>query len=399
MLRQFMIALAAFAVICGCGSPVASPSQAASPSPAPSTSPTLPSERLLVFVKPGAVALVRPDGTVVDMKNTKLDSADIAQYEFDLSDAALIGRYWGADGNPTLPLQFGIYDRMGRLTAIAPSAAKVLSDVNIFLSPIVVAGHDLLATQLIVPETGPWSSAYVKLDLASGEVTRLLTATSIIPDKLPPGATEGPLPGLNMTPLGTTSDGSIARIMVVNAVVNGISISGAAYFEIDLRSLAVTGPHALPNVGASAISADARYAAWTEFRVGDRTGVRDLHVLELATGHETTVLNVPFFNEVGHGGIKFSPDNAYLSLEGYGAGSMGIAVFDLRSSRLVRSVRTIQPDEPNWDVPMWWTDSHTVVFQTNDVPTGTKLGHRLDVVTGILTDYPSELGAPVLMLG
>jgi hypothetical protein len=77
---------------------------------------------------------------------------------------------------------------------------------------------------------------------------------------------------------------------------------------------------------------------------------------------------------------------------------MGIAVFDLRSSRLVQSVRAIQPDEPNWDVPLWWTDSHTVVYQTTDTPPGIKRGHRLDVVTGALTDYPSELGAPVLML-
>jgi hypothetical protein len=325
-----------------------------------------------------------------------MDAADIAQREFDLSDAALIGRYWAADGFARSPLGFSIYDRTGTVTAMSPTAAKVLDDLDIFQSPIVVAGHDLLATQLIGTENGLWASTYVKLDLATGEATRLLTAISIIPDKLPPGAMDGPLPALNMTPLGTTIDGSIARVMVVHAVVNGISVSDAAYFDIDLRSLQVTGPHVLPNVGPIAVSADEHFAAWTEFRVGDRTGVLDLHVLEIATGRQATIPNVPFSNEMGRGGIKFSPDDSYLSVQGYGAKSMGFAVFDLRSSRLVRSVNAIQPDEPNWDVPLWWTDSHTIVYQTT--VSGLASGHRVDIDTGAITNYPAELGAPVLML-
>ena len=399
------VTVAAAAFLSACGSPAVAPNPAAakiSPSPVHSLSPVvspsppIQSSALLVFIKPGAVALVRPDGTMADITKTQMDSADVAQYQFDLSDAALIGHYWGADGNPALPVALSVYDQKGRLTAVAPAAAKVLNEVDIFHSPIIVGGNDLLVIDATVPASGPPTSTYIRLDLASGNVTPLLTATAL-PDVLPSGALGGEPHQVAMTPLGTTLDSSVARVMVVHAIVNGASISGAAYYDIDLRSLQLTGPYALSNVGTVAISADERYAAWTELRVVNGKGTRDLHVLELLTGRQTTISDVPFVNESAHGGIKFSPDDSYLSLEGYGAASMGIAVFELGSSRLVQSIAASQPNGPLANVPLWWTDSHTFVYQTA-APSGIKLGHRLDVVSGAQGDYPSELGAPVLML-
>lgn len=115
------VTMAAVALLSACGSPAVAPGPAAKISPSPvaspssATSPVTQSSSLLVFVKPGAVALVRPDGTVADTTPTKIDSADIARYEFDLSDAALIGHYWGADGYPALPLALSVYDQYGRV--------------------------------------------------------------------------------------------------------------------------------------------------------------------------------------------------------------------------------------------------------------------------------------------
>ena len=404
--NSLAVAVAGMALLSACGSPVAAPNPAAikvspspfaSPSPAISPSPVPLSSPLLVFVKPGAVALVRPDGTVINTTKTRMDSSDIAQDQFDLSNAALIGHYWDAAGNPALPLALSVYDQLGRVTAVPAAAAKVLNDIRIFSSPIIVARHYLLAIHATVPASGSPVSTYLRLDLATGKVTPLLKATSL-PDVLPAGALGGEPHEVDMTPLGTNIDGSVARVMVVHAIVNGASIPGAAYFGIDLRSLKVTGPHALPQVGPVAISADERYAAWSEGRVVGGKGVQDLHVLELVTGRQTTIANVPFSNESAHGGIKFSPDDSYLSLEGYApTSSMGIAVFDLRSNRLVRSLAASGPDEALANVPLWWTDSHTLAYQTTDA-SGVKLGHRLEVVSGARADYPSELGAPVLML-
>jgi len=324
-----------------------------------------------------------------------MDSADIAQYEYDQSDAALIGHYLGADGYPALPLALSIYDRKGGVTTVSPEAAKVLNGVDIFRSPIIVGGRYLLVIDAKVPQTGPPTSTYVEVDLVSGKVTPILIATSL-PAVLPPGGLGMEPHEVDMEPLGTTSDGSVARLMVVHAIVKGVSITGAAYFDIDLGSLEVTGPHALPDVGTVAISADARYAAWSESRVVDHKGVHDLHILELATGHQSTIPNVPFVNESLHGGIKFSPDDSYLSLQGYGAGSMGIVVFDLRSTLQVRSMAANQPNEPLANVPLWWTDAHTLVYQTT--MGFDKRGHRLDVVSGATADYPTDLGTPVLVL-
>ncbi len=383
------IAALAF-VATACGSPAISPGPVAaktSPSPLASPSSAPGPSSLIVFLKPGAMYLVRPDGSVADVQKTQLDSGDVAQHEYDQSDAALVGT--------TGPLGFAVYDRNGAVSTVGPAAAKVLNEVDILRSPIIVAGHDLLVIKASVPDAGPPTSTYIKLDLASGKVTPLLTATSL-PDVLPSGALGGEPHEVDMEPLGTTRDGSVARLMVVHAIVKGVSIPGAAYFDIDLRSLAVTGPRALPNVGTIAISADARYAAWSELRVVDGKGVRDLHILELASGREATIAKVPFTNEAPHGGIKFSPDGSYVSLQGYGAGSMGFAVFDMQSNRIVQSVVASQPDAPLADVPLWWADSHTVVYQTTAFPAG-KRGHRLDVLSGATADYSAELGAPVLV--
>jgi len=399
------VTIAAAAFLSACSSPAAAPNPAAakiSPSPVHSLSPVVSpspppqSSALLVFIKPGAVALVRTDGTKAAITETQMDSADVAQYEFDLSDAALIGHYWGGDGNPALPLALSVYDQKGRLTAVPPAAAKVLTEVNIFRSPIIVGENDLLVIDAKVPANGPPTSTYIRLDLASGNITPLLTATSL-PDVLPSGALGGEPHEVDMTPLGTTIDGAVARVMVVHAIVNGASIPGAAYFDIDLSSLQVTGPRALPNVRNLAISTDERYAAWSELRVVGGKGVHDLHILELATGRQTTMSGVPFSNESAHGGIKFSPDDSKVSLEGYGAASMGIAVFDIESGRLLQSIAASQPNAPLANVPLWWIDSHTVAYQTTAAP-GVKLGHRLEVVSGAIEDYPSDLGAPVLLL-
>jgi hypothetical protein len=383
-----MAALAFIAT--ACGSPAITPGPiAAKNSPGPLASPSSapgPSS-LIVFLKPGAMSLVRPDGSVADVQKTQLDSGDVAQHEYDQSDAALVGTN-GALG-------FAVYDRDGAVSHVGAAAAKVLNEVDLLRSPIIVAGHDLLVIKAGVPDVGPPTSTYIKLDLASGKVTPLLTATSL-PDVLPPGALGGEPHEVDMEPLGTTGDGLVARLMVVHALVKGVSITGAAYYDINLQSLAVTGPHALPSVGTIAISADARYAAWSELRVVDNKGVRDLHILELAAGREATISKVPFVNEAPHGGIKFSPDGSYVSLQGYGAGSMGFAVFDLRSNRIVQSVVASQPDGPLADVPLWWTDTHTVVYQTTAFPAGER-GHRLDVLSGATADYPAELGVPVLV--
>jgi hypothetical protein len=350
---------------------------------------------LLVFIKAGVVALVRPDGTVANVTPTAhMDSDELARYEFELSDAALVGHIWGPNGEQLSTTSLSLYHRDGTITPLAPAAAEHLNGADIFNSPIAVDGHNILLVESIPPES--WR--YVKLDLTSGAVTVLLTATWS-PPAPPPGAMDGPLPSsANITPLGTNRDGSVARLMVTDVVVDGTAIKGQSYFEIDLRTLRVTGPHALPNVGPIAISADGRYIAWSELRVVSGKGVRDLHIRDLTTGHETSVGDVPFSNEAAHGGIRFSPDNSYLSLEGYGEKGMGIAVYDLGGRRLTQITGARPNDEPLDNVPLWWTDAHTIVYQTTDATRASRSGHRLDVTTGSLVDYPAELGAPVLML-
>ena len=330
---------------------------------------------------------------MANVTTTLMDSADIAQRELDPSDAALVGHYWDPAGNTVSPLAFSIYDRQGVLTPVTPAAIKVLGSVDLFWSPLVIGGHDLLGVQVVSVDL----SRYIRLDLRTGKVTTLLTATNLLLP-LPSGASGGEPHEVNMTSMGTTSDSSIARVMVVQAVVNGVRIPGAAYFDIDLRSLEVTGPHALPNVGPQVISADGRYLAWTQWSDVPGSAAHVLHVRDLASGHETAIADVPYYNEAAHAGIKFSPDDSYITLQGYGASSsMGLAIFDLRSNVLVQSFKTPQPDEVLQDVPVWWTDGRTIVYQTT-AASGVKQGHRLDVITGALVDYSLELGAPVLML-
>jgi len=416
-LLRATVTVAALALLCGCGNPgpmaerspatsssassrvtpgpLASPSPLGSPSPLVSPSPASANQRLLVFVKAGGVALVRPDGSVANVTPTaQMDSDDVARYQFELNDAALIGHIWGPHGEQLSTSSLSVYHRDGTITALAPSAAEHLNGADIFNSPIAVDGHSVLVVEPISPES--WR--YVNLDLVSGAVTVLLTATWS-PPPLPKGALDGPLPSsANVTPLGTNRDGSVARLMVTDVVVGGTVVRGQAFFKIDLRTLGVTGPHALPNVGPIAISADGRYIGWSELRVVSGKGVRDLHIRDLTTEQETTVRDVPFSNEAAHGGIRFSPDNSYVSLDGYGETGMGIAIYAL-DGRLLTQITGARPnDEPLDNVPLWWTDAHTIVYQTTDPARATRAGHSLDVTTGAVVDYPAQLGAPVLML-
>jgi hypothetical protein len=395
MYRLALVVAAAF-LLSGCAgqqptaratsSPSATPTARLPSDTSPVASPAPARNPILVFVTKGSVALVRPDGTVVASIPTVRDSGEVAQHQFGRSDAALIGHYWDADGNQTSPLAISLLDRTGRIVPLAPAAATLLADTDIWSSPIVFDGHYALVLKGEVFPSPSYTAIarYLALDLTSGKVTVLLSATN-----LPPGPTsglDGPPPSVDITPLGTTGDGSVARVMVAHVAINGQSIEGRAYFEVDLASLRVSGPHSLPNVGPLAMSADGRYIGWTDGQ---------LHIRDLTTGVETTASGAPYSNETAHGGIRFSPDDAYVLVEGYGTESMGFAVFDRASGRLMQSIALSEPDEPNADVPVWWTDGHTVVYQSLGSPSG----HRIEVVSGAVADYAAELGAPVLMLG
>jgi hypothetical protein len=319
-----------------------------------------------------------------------MDSDGLARFQFDASNAALIGRIWDSSGAQTLALS--LFNRNGAITPLVPAASIALGDSDFLQSPIVVDGHSVLLVRADLEV-----AQYIRLDLTNGKVTVLLTA-KYLAQELPSGALGGEPHPVDMEPLGTTRDGSVARVMVRHATFNGAAIGGQAYFEIDLRTLRVTGPHALPNVGPIAISADGRYIAWSELRVVSGNGIRDLHIRDLATGHETTIGRMPFSNEAAHGGVRFSPDDSYVSLEGYGEQGMGIAVYDLGGRRLTLITSARPNVEPLDNVPSWWTDEHTIVYQTTDLARTTRTGHRLDVTTGSVVDYPAELGGPVLML-
>ena len=76
---------------------------------------------------------------------------------------------------------------------------------------------------------------------------------------------------------------------------------------------------------------------------------------------------------------------------------MGIAVYELGGGRLTQLNGVRTSDEPNDNVPLWWTDGHTIAYQTTDA-TATRSGHSVDVTTGVVLDYTPALGAPVLLL-
>jgi hypothetical protein len=397
MSRRVVGTLTALLLLAGCSN-AASPA-AAQPSPStlpaagqsPVPSPTAARDPLIVFVKRGSVALATADGQVLYSAPTPMDSGEIALGELGSSDAALIGHYWGADGIPLSPLAIGLLDRSGAITDLDPAAANFFGDVGVWGSPVVFNGHDAL----LVRQSSVDAAQYIKLDLLTGDFTVLLTVTKL-PVHL--SASDGATQAVSVTPLGTSPDASVARVMVKKAVVDGQPVPGAAYFEIDLRTSAVTGPRALPDIGPVAISADGRYIAWTLWTPVSGSKQRDLYIRDLVTGHESTIYNVRFLNEEDRSGIHFSPDDAYVALEGYGSDSfMGFEVYNVATNDLVRVVPASERDTPDADVPLWWAGSNTIVYQTTDA-SGVQSGHRLDLDSGEITDYAADMGVPVLIL-
>ena len=397
MSRRELGALTALLVLAACSnatsptaaqlSPSAQPSAGQSPVPSPATA-----NPLVVFIKRGSVSLATPDGQVLSSTPTQLDSGEIAVGELGSSDAALIGHYWGPDGKPLTSLAIGVLDRKGAITNLDPGAASFFGDVGVWGSPVVFNGRDALLVRQISADT----AQYGRLDLLTGDFKVLLTVTKLAVHQ--PGA-GGTTQAVSITPLGTSPDASVARVMVKSAVVEGQAVPGAAYFEIDLRTGAVTGPRALPDVGPVAISPDGRYVAWTSWTPVTGSRQRDLYIRDLATGQDSTIYNVAYVNDEAGSGIHFSPDDAYVAVEGYGSDSvMGFEVYNVATYDRVRVVPATEPSAPNADVPLWWTDPNTIVYQTTDA-SGVQSGHRLDVDSGDVTDYANDLGAPVLILG
>lgn len=386
------VALAS-ALLCSCG---ASTPTAGQPSSTPRMSPASPpaSRPLLVFYKAGTLSLVWPDGTVAHELQTPYGPYGTGLHQFDSSAAVVIGQDYASQA---------LLTRDGVNTPIAPAAAALLNSPSYSLSterPIVIDAHTLLGVQGSDPTIN-----YIELDLATGTATTLLTATALPSSRLV-------IP--HLLALGTRLDHSVAHVFVDNVVVNGKTITGAAYFDINVQSRAITGPHALPTGadGSMAMSADGHYAAW----VAGGTAINgnatwDLHILDLATGTNSTILNVPYVAAEGSVGLRFSPDDSYVSLEGSAGpaqpssyGYMGIAVVEVKTARVVQvvDVTHVSGDEIG---TVGWTGPHALVYSTNSTTrpgsfdSANVVGHSLDAQSGSKQDYPAGLGAPVLLLG
>ena len=380
------VALAS-ALLCSCGAstPTAgqpSSTQRMSPASAPASRP------LLVFYKAGTLSLVWPDGTVAHELQTPYGPYGTGLHQFDSSAAVVIGQDYASQA---------LLTRDGVNTPIAPAAAALISTER----PIVTDAHTLLGVQGSDPTIN-----YIRLDLATGTATTLLSATPLPSSRLPI------VP--HLLALGTSLDHSVAHVFVDNVVVSGKTITGAAYFDINVQSRATTGPHALPSGadGSIAMSADGRYAAWVAGGApisGNATW--DLHILDLAKGTDSTVPNVPYVAPEGSVGLRFSPDDTYVSLEGSAGpaqpssyGYMGIAVIQVKTARVVQVVNVthVSLDEIG---TVGWTGPHALVYSTNNTTrsgifdSSNAVGHSLDAQSGSKQDSPAGLGAPVLMLG
>jgi hypothetical protein len=354
-----------------------SPTPTASPTPAPIPDP------LLVFATAGALSLVWPDGTVAHEVPTAYGTLNAGSNQFDSSDAVLISRDYAAQA---------VLTRDGAIASLAPAVAALLNPVGsdvTSMRPILIDDHTLLGVEV----SGPmWN--YIELDLTSGKVTTLLSVKEAPSQGFPQVA--------NMVALGTTLDHSVAHVFVNDVIVNGKTITGSAYFNIDLRTGATTGPRALPagvdDTSSIAMSADGRYAAWLAGGTGLKgSATWDLHILDLTTGSDTTLRNVPYIDS-----LRFSPDDRYVSLEGSAGpadpasyGYAGIAIVEVDTARIVRfvDVTHVSVDEIS---TVGWTGPDTLVY-TATVGAST-VGHSLDVQSGSDQEYPVALGAPVLML-
>jgi hypothetical protein len=303
--------------------------------------------------------------------------------QFDSSNAVLIGRDYAIQA---------VLTRDGAIASLAPAAAALLNTAGSDVAserPILIDDHTLLGVKV----SGPiWN--YIELDLTSGKASTLLSVT------------EAPSQGLpqvgNLMALGTTLNRSVAHVFVNDVIVNGQTITGGAYFDIDLRTGAATGPRALPagaaDASSIAMSADGRYAAWLAGGTGlNGSATWDLHILDLTTGSDTPLRNVPYVDS-----LRFSPDDRYVSLEGSAGpadpasyGYAGIAIVEVDTARIVRfvDVTHVSVDEIS---TVGWTGPDTLVYTTT--VSGSTAGHSLNVQSGSDQEYPVALGTPVLML-
>lgn len=385
---------------------VACSTNSAPPAPAPAA----PAQPVLVFFRfesqVSYFALVTPDGTIV--RKVDLPSTGVSVYQ-DGTAGLLLNRggqttdqfmYMTPDGavNP-MPSALQSAFAFG---AGGPGGLGATSlDANpAFCTPTLMAG---------VLNSGQATSYYAVLDLKRGRMVTVLTAVA--------DPTVNGWPLYNMLPAGISTDGNIARIVILRATAGRTRISTWALAEVNLPQGKVTSLETLPlpqgvdsrNLFSPAVSPDGRFLVYqySPDYSSYATAIFSTDIMERRTGKITVADGAPFVL-VGHPRLlRFSPDGAMFYVFGERPVAGGIrnrvlAVYDT-SGRPAWSL-DVGDSFYNDITPVAWLDAQHLVYTTRSTARRGDLGsavphsYVVNVVSRDVQELTRDLGDPIAVL-
>ena len=256
------------------------------------------------------------------------------------------------------------------------------------------------------------NSTYELVDLKSGQITALVSATTTNP------TSRGIMPP-TLVPAGVSRDHHTARLLVRHAIVNGTTVPQLALIEIDLRTKTVSRLKQLPlfpsglnadDVFEPALSTDGRLLAYQENSKADpqNVAIYTTHVVDIETGRDLTISDTSTQLIGNSRGLRFAPDGSALVAYGISAGPSipqhsKLSVFATSDGHSLFNDDVGDGEFSNVQ-PAGWVGDHTPVITTTTttVPgnftNGTQAASLVDVSAGQQFSLPYGFGELVAVL-
>ncbi len=337
-----------------------------------------------------------------------LDGTDVASYssattgstydpgDFSQSNLQMLGGSTFITSDKT----FGSYSMVtsgGKSQPVAASLVPLLSANTRVNSPSALSESITIGTnQLIGLETplNSLNSKLVKINLTTGNITDLLSINFAAPHT---GYQPGEL-------LATSRDGAIAYLLTNSAKLNSTTVPNTALVTVDLATGKFTTkqlPSSFPttNIRDMAISNDGKLVAYTIYGASSGNYAKYVtHIYDVQTGKDTIVPTEGLVVSDGSFSMRFSPDNAYLSIVGNYGPDMHKAGMELQIISMSTKNVIHQIDSQNAQqiiTGYGWAGDHTMIYSTNSSSTGIYAPtqakyYSLDASTGKTFIFPQS---------
>ena len=233
---------------------------------------------------------------------------------------------------------------------------------------------------------------YVKINLATGATTKLLSAASTFVPQNGNSVTDELLPST------ISLDGKMMYLLAKDAKIDSVDLIGESLVSLNLLTgKFTTKPLPQGDYSGAAVSKDGNLVVYQTYVMNNNYAVFSNHIYNVGAGKDVLIPSEGLglvHNDPTN--VSFSPDGLYLvELGGHiaNSGKTGIAlqIFSTKNMTLAHQseFESFQKGASNKVSGIGWAGDHVMVYVTDS---SQKVAHSIDAVTGKVFDFSTELG-------